>query len=465
MPEAAIIAACRLGSVLAPAGHGKTETIVKAAQIGRRSLILTHTHAGVHALRSRLRRLGVPASAAAVETIAGWSMKYANAFPTAGDPPKGLPTLPEDWERISRGADKVMSLKAVRHIIACSYDQIFVDEYQDCGELHHALVLTLSSILPTVVFGDPMQGIFEFTGDSIRWTEHVEPHFPLAAELLVPRRWEGKDPALGVWIAETRSKLMRGELIDLQSGPVHFIQAPDAFAMEAFFEGFIEREGSMAAIHCRRGVCDKLAKATRGAFQSIEEIAAKRLRRFALDWDQAATLPARLVALRSLHADCFAQKELAAGEVDADEDVLVIADLKSFGERYERTGELSHIKSIFSLARKHPRWRLFRGELWRDANKAFSEVSAGRSASLTDAVDTIRQRTSQSGRATQKRTISTPLLLKGLEFDHVLIPDASHFLKESNAHAKLFYVAISRATRSLSITSPDRYIQFPIPNL
>lgn len=465
MPEVAILGACRLGSVLAPAGHGKTEAIVKAVKLGRRALILTHTHAGVHALRSRLRRLGIPQSSASVETIAGWSLKYASAFPSTGDPPEGLPKAKEDWERISRGVDSVMSLKAVRNVIACSYDRIFIDEYQDCDSLHHALVMTLSTILPTVILGDPMQGIFEFTGDSIRWTEHVEPNFPLATELLVPHRWEGKDPTLGTWIAQTRGKLMRGEMIDLQSGPVNFIQAPNAFAMEGFFEGLVDRDGSIAAIHCRRGMCDQLAKATRGAFQSIEEIAAKRLRQFAMEWDLAPSRGMRLASLRSLHNDCFSQKPLQPGEADSKEEAQVITDMKSYGERYEQTADLSHIKSIFSLSRKHPRWRLFRGELWRDANRALSELISGRASSFSDAVSSICQRAHLTGRATHKRTISTPLLLKGLEFDHVLIPDATHFLKESNAQAKLFYVAISRATRSLTITAPERFIQFPVPNL
>lgn len=63
-------------SVIAPAGHGKTELIAKLAAKGRRSLVLTHTHAGVHALRARLKRLKVPANLAFVDTIAGWSMRY-----------------------------------------------------------------------------------------------------------------------------------------------------------------------------------------------------------------------------------------------------------------------------------------------------------------------------------------------------------------------------------------------------
>ena len=77
----------------------------------------------------------------------------------------------------------------------------------------------------------------------------------------------------------------------------------------------------------------------------------------------------------------------------------------------------------------------------------------------------IRQRVSNSGRRLPKRTVSTPLLLKGLEFDHVVIPDATHFANERQAQAKLFYVAISRATRSLTISSPERFIQLPVPSV
>lgn len=36
--------------------------------------------------------------------------------------------------------------------------------------------------------------------------------------------------------------------------------------------------------------------------------------------------------------------------------------------------------------------------------------------------------------------------LNGLEFDHVVIPKTTYFLWERQAQAKLFYVAISRAT-------------------
>ena len=62
-------------------------------------------------------------------------------------------------------------------------------------------------------------------------------------------------------------------------------------------------------------------------------------------------------------------------------------------------------------------------------------------------------------------TLITLHAAKGLEFDHVLVPDATHFLTERFAAAKLFYVAISRARHSLSIASSNPILLFPRPTL
>jgi len=84
---------------------------------------------------------------------------------------------------------------------------------------------------------------------------------------------------------------------------------------------------------------------------------------------------------------------------------------------------------------------------------------------LTLAADAMRQRLSHSGRPVIARTLSTPLLLKGLEFDNVLVPYASHFARERTAQAKLFYVAKSRVRHSLIIASSKPVLRFPVPQL
>lgn len=462
MPETADLLNLGNAAVVAPAGHGKTEIIANIAAMGLRALILTHTHAGVHAIRARLKRLGVPHSRVAVDTIAGWSMRYAHAFPRVAQPPAGMPQGAE-WDQLYRGATLALGVGAIREVVAASYDRILIDEYQDCGGLQHELATALSSIVPTLIFGDPMQGIFEFAGATLSWDDLIHPQFPFAGTLETPHRWSGKNPALGEWIAETRVKLMRGEAIDLADPRIIYRESDDAFDMGALFEGIDTKEGSFAAIHCNKTICYRLAKAAGGGYQAIEEIAANRLREFADAWDHAADLAGRLRAISGLLNDSFHKRPVVEGEAVDPEDAAVEAALKDVAPGLGAGNGADAAARYMALSRKHPRWKLFRSELWRDAERAAVEVAAGRAESMAVATASVRQRVSMSGRKLPKRTVSTPLLLKGLEFDHVVIPDATHFAKERQAQAKLFYVAISRARRSLTIASSERWLSFPAP--
>lgn len=452
-------------AIVAPAGHGKTEVISNIAALGCRALVLTHTHAGVHAIRSRLKRLSVPHSSVSVDTIAAWCMRYANAFPATANPPPGMPRNPAEWDQLYRGAILALGVSAVRDVIASSYDRILIDEYQDCHGLQHEFSTALSSIVPTLIFGDPMQGIFEFAGATLSWDGEIHTQFPLAGSLNTAHRWTNKNAELGVWIAETRQKLLRGHIIDLASGPITYRESDDAFDMGPFFDGLDEKDGTHAAIHCNKGLCYRLARATRGGFQAIEEMAGGRLHTFAAAWDAATDGGTRLAAIKSILEECFHKKKIDEGELPDPADDAIAEEMNRVArEMGEGTG-VDAARQLFSLARKRPRWRLFRGEIWRDAERAIAEIESGRSENMVEAAGRIRQRLTNSGRKLPTRTVSTPLLLKGLEFDHVVIPDATHFNGERFAQAKLFYVAISRATRSLTIASSERFVRFPVPQI
>ncbi|PKB13828.1 UvrD-helicase domain-containing protein [Janthinobacterium sp. 64] len=465
MPSPQDIFALGNAAVVAPAGHGKTEVIANVAALGRRALVLTHTHAGVHAIRSRVKRLGIPQHAVAVDTIAGWCMRYTHAFPGIARPCDGMPRTSAEWEHLYRGAVLALSVSAVRDVIASSYDRVLIDEYQDCNHGQHQLAIALSGIVPTIIFGDPMQGIFEFAGATLSWEREIHNHFPFAGTLETPHRWAGKNPELGAWIAQTRQKLMAGEPIDLADGPITYRQSDDAFDMATFFDGIDAREGTQAAIHCNKAICYRLAQATRGGFQAIEEMAAGRLQNFAAAWDASPNQDQRLAAINSLMQECFHVKQLAENEAPNQDDAamaeemgLVAADLGG------KAGALAAHR-LFAIAKMRPNWRLFRREIWRDGEKAIAELGAERVKSMTEAAASIRQRVTNSGRKMPLRTVSTPLLLKGLEFDHVVIPNAAHFLGERSANAKLFYVAISRATQTLTISASNRLIVFPKPQI
>jgi superfamily I DNA/RNA helicase len=162
---------------------------------------------------------------------------------------------------------------------------------------------------------------------------------------------------------------------------------------------------------------------------------------------------------------CFNIKELPEREEESAADVALNAQIRAAGAEIGGAGSAAAAVRVLSLIRKRSRYKLYRNELWRDVERAAGDVADGRAETMTEAADRVRHRISVAGRKLPRRTVSTPLLLKGLEFDHVVVPDASHFTGEQHAQAKLFYVAISRATRSLTLTAPERRIRFEPPAL
>ncbi len=83
-PSGRDVADANLGLIVAPAGCGKTYLISEALKYcSRRQLVLTHTHAGVKAIRDRMDRLGVAPTKFRVSTLDAFALRYATAFPRA----------------------------------------------------------------------------------------------------------------------------------------------------------------------------------------------------------------------------------------------------------------------------------------------------------------------------------------------------------------------------------------------
>jgi DNA helicase-2/ATP-dependent DNA helicase PcrA len=215
------------GTVTAPAGCGKTHLIADA--ITRHTdakpiLVLTHTNAGVVALRGRLDRAGVPSKAYRLSTIDGWAMRLISTFPTRSNHNPEIIKLVNpavDYPNIRVAAVNLLKAGHVSDILAASYARLIVDEYQDCSIRQHGIVGYAAQTLQTCVLGDPMQAIFGFGNDNLaKWEEHVCAYFPLAGELTTPWRWINADAEpLGRWLLEVRGRLLRGESIDLRAAP------------------------------------------------------------------------------------------------------------------------------------------------------------------------------------------------------------------------------------------------------
>ena len=183
------LAACQKGSVVAAAGCGKTELIARAtaASTGRQ-LILTHTNAGVEALRRRLRRLGVGRDRASVDTIDGWCLKYLMAYPATSG---GMPATPDggtDWPATREWMSALLDHVTIRRVLDASYEGVFIDEYQDCDPGQHRLATKIATLLPVRVLGDPLQAVFGWTGPMPSWERDVEAAFPNVGTLTTPWR-------------------------------------------------------------------------------------------------------------------------------------------------------------------------------------------------------------------------------------------------------------------------------------
>ncbi len=195
------------GLVIAPAGCGKTQLIIEALARHNRSkpiLVLTHTNAGVAALRGRLERAGVKPSSYRATTLDGFAIRLISTFPQrAGHDPHIVNGARPNYEAIRGSAARLVAAGHLNDVLAASFAHLFVDEYQDCSIRQHSLVTWLAQSLPAAVVGDPFQSIFGFGGDPLAdWQADVVSFFPIVGELATPWRWINAGHAtweIGCW--------------------------------------------------------------------------------------------------------------------------------------------------------------------------------------------------------------------------------------------------------------------------
>ncbi len=259
----------------AAAGCGKTEAIVRAvAQSEGKQLVLTHTNAGVAALRSRLRRYSVSESKCRVETIASWLLKYVIAYPSMSGLANSYP-VGADWEQVCPAAQTLFAYPFIGDVLCATYAGVFVDEYQDCTQQQHQIILKICEYgLPVRVLGDPLQGIFGFQDDPlVEWRTDVEARFEPLPELLTPYRWKqtathpDANPSLGEQLVDVRKKLLAWERVELDDySEIKWQQWSDLQEQAACK---MVRSGTVAGIHQWPSDAHAIARRMAGEYQSI----------------------------------------------------------------------------------------------------------------------------------------------------------------------------------------------------
>lgn len=458
------------GVVIAPAGCGKTELVAKAVAESRGGphLVLTHTHAGVRALRQRLLKFTVSPRKAHVETIAGWALRYASAFPTLSAIGQADPTHTDfSWKELYRAAGKCLHKRTVQQIVLSSYDSVFVDEYQDCTQAQHYLILAVACLLPCRIVGDPLQGIFDFRkGDPIvDWNEQVLGNFAFVGQMETPWRWKGHNEPLGEWLAFARHKIILGEEIDLSSAPLRISTFRDSSEEMEIKTGECYRmlkyqDQSAVAILSIENKCHHLAKRLGGHFCSMEPIDCKDLFQAAEKF-QGCRGNDLAMDIIDFAAKCLTKvrPELKRIREKLDQGaspnrLRKYARIRNALTSVARTGDFREIDQALVAIREDVKDSvLYRRELWNEMRKSLKAHTINPDTSLRETAWTIRDQGRRFGRKVDLRTVSRTFLVKGLEFHNAIVVDDEDF------NAKNLYVAITRGSKSLTIISKEPRIR------
>jgi hypothetical protein len=471
---AALVCSLQAGSMIAAAGCGETEQIVKATAHGAgRRLILTHTHAGIDALRRRLNNHAVSSKRYAIDTIAGWCLRYAASYPVRSGLTITDPRGEQNWTEVYKAAHQLLATGAITRVLRASYCGVLVDEYQDCSSLQHSVVKAIAKVLPVCVFGDPMQAIFDFNGEApVDWSIEVFPTFPLAMTLTTPHRWyEHNNFAMANWLERVRSALENGQPIDFDQAPrcVTWEWLPDqdgprqskivATCLSAMaLDGNLVVIGDPVNLNGRAMIAKRLAKQ---GFSNIEPIDCKSLYTSARKM-KSGNNQKRFEATLDFIKQCMSGvdradfiKAVASHKNGGRLGTAKFGDLVGLGLALVEGGRDNECLALIEAFQQRPTTYVFRQQMFSAMRSALRMTTTGDCPDLLTAVWEVQNRIRHAGRRISYRSVGSTLLVKGLEFANVVV------VHSSSMNRKDWYVALTRGTHTLKVLSPNKRLTPP----
>lgn len=473
------------GLLIAPAGHGKTHAIatcVKMSDDKHVQLILTHTHAGIASLRSKLNSLGVSKQKYIIETICGFAQKITFAYTP-------FVTIPEQTDKeyfkyVVNRATNLIDKKSVQNVLINSYHGVFIDEYQDCSIEQHKLIMKLAKLMPSHILGDELQGIYDFADKLVDFSRDLSDYNNFSF-LNEPWRWEcdGNCKELGQKILKCRKKLLTNQISFklVHDKNAHFyVFQHDSDRTGKYYSAvrnLVEqvKDDSVLIIlptyydnkNWLRGGIEDRAKFRKQSgleytFSLIEAIDDKSFYSISEDIDTFVTSVKRIhkkeKRLFEILAKFSFNKTALAEWIDHQNSNIknkrgdnnpLSKDLKRRCEILFVDNTLKNFLPIIEFFTKKLKYRPKRPELLYSLIKSIS-MAIKNNNSVFNCMIEYKNIIRHTGRKIKGRCIGTTLLTKGLEFDTVIIVDAHLFTDKKN-----FYVAISRACKNLIILTED----------
>ncbi|MHB1262119.1 MAG: UvrD-helicase domain-containing protein [Thermoplasmatota archaeon] len=448
------------GLVTAPAGCGKTQLIAeagKAAGPGKPLLLLTHTHAGVAALRARMLRMKADPKRTKIATLDGWAMTLVTSFPVLSGHNSAIMVKP-DYPKIRFHAAKLVQEPALRRILQNSYSRVSVDEYQDCSVLQHEIVSGLSEVLPTVVLADPLQAIFGFGDDPLADWAEVQARFKEVSRLSKPWRWiNAGQEKLGQWLLAIRPSLEAGQPVDLSKAPasVTWVKTSDlSQKVNAAKTAVIPGRRSLIIGTTSPEEHKSLARRIPGTVV-VEAVDLKGMVAFADQFDpvrpggHTALIDFAATLMTGLDAEQHVKRinELRTAK---SVEVASIAERRSLAFLQQPSFKAAAI-CLASLSREKGMEVQRRAVL--DATYRSLLRCAGKTPMpLPEAARRVRDEQRARGRELPDHGIGSTLLLKGLESDAAVV------LHPEMMNGRHLYVALTRGASSLTVCSPTQTI-------
>lgn len=454
--------------VLAGPGSGKTRVLVHRIaylirvkrEDPRDILVLTYNRHAAAEIRARLRHLvGDDASAVTVSTCHAMAMRLVGASFAGSDNDK------RDFDGVVLEAVRQLNgeglskseAEAQRETLIQGYRWIMVDEYQDIGPEEYALISAIAGRsledpdlrLHLFAVGDDDQNIYAFAGASIDFIRRFEADYRAKPEFL---------------IENYRST---GHIIATANAVI----APASARMKTSHDIAINRRrgkdhpgGELAALdpvaHGRVQVLDCPADDTVQARAALDELL--RLSRLDPEWNWARTAIIardwrRLAPVRA-HAEAMGIPVEMANETLPS--IWRLREMQQFIAAMRR--EPTHLLSIHDLvemknAIRSNRWT----DLIAEGIAALAHELNTKSMPVPDIMEWFAEWARDARSEQRSLLLLTAHRSKGLEFDDVVILDGGWDRRSTgedpDAPRRLFYVAMTRARRSLAIMANGRH--------
>ena len=462
--------------IIAPAGYGKTYTIISALkthQDSKKVLVLTHTHAGVASIREKAKKESIDPTTYTLDTICSFALFITESFIDKSRMPS-----PEDDNYFSfavQTAASLLNAKPIKDVLTCTYSHLIVDEYQDCTISQHQFIVTLSSMMKTHILGDPLQGIFDFNDQIVNMEspQQMMGFFENIQTLNEPWRWKNSNVQLGQDLANIRRELTSTNTpINISNyRGIQFFQCGDvndiynASPTYYFFSQYIRNNApeSLLVIVPQKHNVQPFAQRFKMIFgiRELEAFDDKWYYELSKQIDSIDSDNNILPLTHNVLLELFPKVVVNEWINDKHEVKKKRGNIDNDGEFYNELCGLYLTEQKDKLLWTHMLIELFKQKYLRQCKleKTNAILNAIRHAysesiSVYDGMKKDRDKARRVGRRVIGRYVGTTLLTKGLEFDTVFVINPNDF-----SNKKHLYVALTRATKNLIVISNTNRVQ------